>query len=395
MRLQQERRRDDQQWIFDRIVRETGRVQNFAYDERDLPPEVKSYHMIPKHMGKRGMHQEAIARAADRMGHRATAVESYWRAANSYFYAQHSIYYDDHPEKLRLYQKFRDCYDRIIALSDYPMELVEVPWEGGQIQCVLHLVPAGQKAPTILFIPGMDMAKDARFPDPQANPAIRRGMNLMVMDGPGQGISNLRKIRVTPDNYERAGSAVIDYLLTRPEVDPERFAIAGVSMGSFWGMRIAANDSRVRALATAASCFGTKTAIFEQASPRFKRVFMYMAGIHDEDEFDEKVAAHLTTTGYGEKITCPTLLIQGEYDPLCPLEDAQELFEKLRVPKEMWVMEDDFHGIWRLPGFGGMDVFPFIMDWLKDVLEKGPPADARVKWVAPKTGPGPYDDSGR
>ena len=77
---------------------------------------------------------------------------------------------------------------------------------------------------------------------------------------------------------------------------------------------------------------------------------MYMAGIHDEDEFDEKVAAHLTTTGYGEKITCPTLLIQGEYDPLCPLEDAQELFEKLRVPKEMWVMEDDFHGIWRLPG---------------------------------------------
>ena len=60
-------------------------------------------------------------------------------------------------------------------------------------------------------------------------------MNLMVMDGPGQGISNLRKIRVTPDNYERAGSAVIDYLLTRPEVDPERFAIAGVSMGSSGG----------------------------------------------------------------------------------------------------------------------------------------------------------------
>ena len=41
-----------------------------------------------------------------------------------------------------------------------------------------------------------------------------------------------------------------------------------------------------------------------------------------------------------------------------------------------------------------MDVFPFIMDWLKDVLEKPPPTDAMVKWVAPKTGPGPYDDSG-
>ena len=85
MRLQHERRRDDQQWLFDRMVKETGRVQNFAYDERDLPPEVKSYHMIPKHMEKRGMHQEAIARGADAMGHRETAVEAYWRAANSYF----------------------------------------------------------------------------------------------------------------------------------------------------------------------------------------------------------------------------------------------------------------------------------------------------------------------
>ncbi len=41
-------KRDDQQWVLDWLVKTTGRVQNFANDERDLPPEVKSYRMIPR-----------------------------------------------------------------------------------------------------------------------------------------------------------------------------------------------------------------------------------------------------------------------------------------------------------------------------------------------------------
>jgi len=392
VRLVHERRRDDMQWIFDWIVKETGRVQNLAYDERDVPPEVKSYHMIPKHMGKQGIHREAIARQAEKAGHRDTALDSYWRAVNSYAYAQHCVYYDDHPEKLRWYQRLRECYDRVIALSDYPMELVEVPWEGKDLQCVLHLTPSRRNAPTILFIPGMDMTKE-RFPDSRINPAVSRGMNLMVMDGPGQGMSNMRKIRVTHDNYERAASAVIDYLVTRPEVDPDRIAVCGASMGSFWGIRVAAYDSRIRALATAGSCLGGKTAIFEQASPRFKRVFMYMAGVHEEDQFDREVAAYMTTAGCGTKVTCPTLIVQGEYDPLSPLENAEELFEELQVPKEMWVLEDDFHGLRGIRGFGGSDVYPLMMDWVKDVLEKGlPVGHSRVKWVGLKTGAGPYDE---
>ncbi|MEE8443201.1 MAG: alpha/beta hydrolase [Dehalococcoidia bacterium] len=392
MKLVHERRRDDMSWIFDWLVKQTGRVQNFAYEERDVPPEVKSYNMIPKHLGKQGMHQETIARAAEKAGHLDTALDSYWRAVVSYVNAQHCVYYDDHPEKIRLYGRLRECYDRVIALSDHPMELVEVPWEGKEIQCVLHLTPSREKAPTILFIPGMDMTKE-RFPDSRVNHAVRRGMNMMVMDGPGQGMSNMRKIRVTHDNYERAASAVIDYLLTRPEVDPDRIAVCGASMGSFWGVRTCAHDHRVKALATAASCLDGKTAIFEQASPRFKRVFMYMAGIHDEDQFDKEVAEHMTTVGYGGKVRCPTLIVQGEYDPLSPLEDAEELFEELQVPKEMWILEDDFHGLKGIRGFGGSDVYPFMMDWVKDVLNKGLPATHKsVKWLEPKNGAGPYDE---
>jgi len=62
------RRRDAQQWVLDHMVKTTGRVQNFASDARQLPPSVKSYAMISKIVGQHGLHEEAIARAADASG---------------------------------------------------------------------------------------------------------------------------------------------------------------------------------------------------------------------------------------------------------------------------------------------------------------------------------------
>ena len=42
---------------------------------------------------------------------------------------------------------------------------------------------------------------------------------------------------------------------------------------------------------------------------------MYMAGYDNEDKFDEEVAKGMTVRGYMDKITCPTLLVTGEFDP--------------------------------------------------------------------------------
>ena len=46
------------------MVKTTGRTHNFAYDHREIPPEVKTYRQIPRVMEKAGRHMEAIARAA-------------------------------------------------------------------------------------------------------------------------------------------------------------------------------------------------------------------------------------------------------------------------------------------------------------------------------------------
>jgi hypothetical protein len=87
-----ERRRDNQQWILDWLVKTTGRVQNFANDERTLPAEVKSYRMIPRVLFKEAHHYETIARAAESAGHVDTARQLYRRASEVYHEAQHSIF---------------------------------------------------------------------------------------------------------------------------------------------------------------------------------------------------------------------------------------------------------------------------------------------------------------
>ena len=115
-----------------------------------------------------------------------------------------------------------------------------------------------------------------------------------------------------------------------------------------------------------------------------------MAGITDESAFDEMVA-RMTTEGYGARIACPTLMVTGEYDPLCHLEDAQRFFDELAGPKELWVFENEFHRVTGRAGIGGLDIYPFLADWLRDALDGRLPADLkRMVLVPQKTGTGPY-----
>ena len=92
------------------------------------------------------------------------------------------------------------------------------------------MTPERKKAPTIIYVPGMDLHKENGI-NYMNNPFVRRGMNCLAIDGPGQGESLMRKIWVNEENYGRAGTAAIDYLVNRPEVDPEKIGIHGTSFG--------------------------------------------------------------------------------------------------------------------------------------------------------------------
>jgi len=385
--------RDNQQWMLDLALNMRGRVQNFERDDAEVPAgkRARNYRMLPKVWREAAARHEALARRAQALGFNEVATYHYDHAVESYRMAQHPIYFDNHPVKIELNRKLGEMVDRRSKTASYPIERIEVPFGGGKtISCLLHLLPDRRKAPVVIYVPGMDQTKEV-FPRAYHNIALARGFHVCAMDGPGQGSSNLQKIRAVKDNYERAGAAVIGYLAKRPEVDPKKIAIYGISMGSYWSLRLSSYDHRAAAVVSSVACFNPNNTIFSQSSPRFKQMFMYMAGYDDEARFDKEVASGMTVRGYLGKVKCPTLLVTGEFDPLCPLEDAVEAFHDLKVPKELWVIENQYHPLWGLGNLGGLDCHDYVLDWLKGLFsgKRAPTKKGRIAYIR-ESGDGPW-----
>ena len=108
-------------------------------------------------------------------------------------------------------------------------------------------------------------------------------------------------------------------LAARPEVDADRMGVIGNSFGSLFGTIVAGAEPRYRACAVSGVIHepGCHT-IFQEASPTFKKRFMFMSGITDEGEFEEFRKA-IDWHGYAEKIKVPYLVVCGGSDELCPL----------------------------------------------------------------------------
>ena len=86
-----------------------------------------------------------------------------------------------------------------------------------------------------------------------------------------------------------------------------------------------------------------------------------------------------------------TLLVTGEFDPLCPLEDAIEVYGDLTCRKEMWVVEDQFHPLWGLPNLGGLYCHDYVADWCARALIDGKTEKDGIAYVEVK-GDGPFGD---
>jgi dipeptidyl aminopeptidase/acylaminoacyl peptidase len=364
-------RRDGQQWVFDWMIQETGKVFHFQTEGRGaLPRAVKRHAMISKHVGLGARRMEKLADEERAAGHDVTALTRYFDAANAYGLAQHTVM-QTNEEKRYLHGSSLRCYQRVRELAPYRIERVEVPWEGGVVTGNLHLVPGDEPRPLVFFIPGCDMTKEM-FPNPQFNQALQRGLHVFSFDGPGQGESNIAGIRLTHDNYERAAAAALDVLVERPEVDAEQIVAYGISFGSFWALRVAAHDRRLRAVAAPWASYCDKYWLAEEDSPRYKQLFMYLTGAADEAELDA-ILERMDLWDVVPQIECPLLGAVGEYDIRSPLDEVYELFDRLTCPAELWVFGDQHHKVSltkphsNVAGWQG-DIHELALDWLTDRL---------------------------
>lgn len=375
----------DQRWLLDNVIRTVGvdwdqgrssrllsNIGMSAYgDITEARSRITKFKDIARAFEKVARRRAELAQRAEERGHRVTAGKNYFMAALYYINAQWPIFEDDNALKLSLAEKQNRCYDKYIEYADHRIERIELPFGKSSIPALLHVprVPVSP-SPCVVCIPGMDSVKEEA--PLYGDPLLERGMAVLRLDGPGQGESNLRKIRATESNHVEACESAVNYLSSRTDVDPARLALYGVSMGSYWGFRTACAEQRFKAVALSGTCLEPgMDSIFNAASPTFKLNYMYMTGYEDEDAFDA-FAQRLDVRGLETELKAPFLLVAGDDDELCPIEWTHAIFDKVPAPKQLVVYEGERHSI-RNPNYRDM-----IADWISDRLDGKPMGSEKV-----------------
>lgn len=382
------RRMRDEQWLYDRLIRSGGADfywpmteethctvgMDGSGDIKSVRASIKKVVEITREMTRIGDKREAMARAAVAEGHLVTARQNYFTAAAYYTMAQGPIHEDDSPVNLALSAKKNACYEKFIQYAGHRIEKVEIPFEATSLPGYLHFPPgASGRVPCVVFLGGMDNFKEMLVTSP-SDKFLERGMAVLAFDGPGQNEARIsRNIVCTEDNFVAAGKSAMDFLLARGDIDHDRIGITGISMGSFWLTQIVAHDHRYKAAAGFYICHEPgQFTLLNVAIPVFKDRYMWMAGYHDEDAFDE-FAKKLTLEGLGAKIACPYLSVAGEDDDLSPIEYTYKLHDGIKSPNTLVVYRGELHGV-----TDNMDVRAFIADWMKDRLDGKPLTSRRI-----------------
>jgi cephalosporin-C deacetylase len=122
----------------------------------------------------------------------------------------------------------------------------------------------------------------------------------------------------------------IDFLMTRPEVDPTRLGITGSSQGGGLAITTAAMRSEVRAAAAGAPylCGFVDAIELEQTYP-YEEINDYLR-LHPESRPEvEGTLAYFDGINFADKISCPIVVNIGLQDNVCPLETGYALFDKI------------------------------------------------------------------
>lgn len=381
------RRWTEQRWLIDNIIRANGpdwdqpRTMYLnapcgfeaSADFALIRHRVQKYADMAPAFEATAKRREAKARAAAEKGWQVTARDNYFMAAIHWGAAQWP-YHDNDDKNIALNQRKRECYQSYAQLADHVVEAVWIPFKGSYLPGWLHLPPGhkGGKLPVVVEIPGMDGFKEIAV-SLYGDRWLNRGFAVLAIDGPGQNESPLLGIHVSMENWIAAGPAIVDWLSARPEIDAANICVTGRSFGSLFGTIVTANEPRVRACAVVMTCLepGCHT-IFEEASPTFKKRFMWMSNFTDEAAFD-RFRKSLTWEGHAERIKVPYLCVAGEAEELSPLEHTERMFAAMSCPRQLIVYQESKHSVGFVPSTNlGPNPYSTMAEWMAERVAGAP-----------------------
>ena len=300
-------------------------------------------------------------------GHAVSARESYLRACVCYSAAYHPLFGAPvDPRLLEAFRRQRAAFEKAAALIEPPGERLAIGFEGAELPAYLFRAPgAAAPRPLLIATNGYDATIYEMFLG-QAVPALRRGYHCLIFDGPGQGaVLYEQRIPIRAD-WEAVVGAVIDAVVDREDVDPDRIALTGWSLGGHLALRAASGEPRIAAcvadpglLSIAAGVVGRLRAagVPEDVIERYPDIpdatLAPMAHAIHADRAQrwaveqrgfwvhgvDTLAGYLRATapfdlqGRLARIGCPTAVTAAEDDPLS--RSAQQIYDALPGAKAL------------------------------------------------------------
>ena len=181
-------------------------------------------------------------------GHAVSARESYLRACVCYSAAYHPLFGAPvDPRLLEAFRRQRAAFEKAAALIEPPGERLAIGFEGAELPAYLFRAPgAAAPRPLLIATNGYDATIYEMFLG-QAVPALRRGYHCLIFDGPGQGAVLYEQGIPIRADWEAVVGAVIDAVVDREDVDPDRIALTGWSLGGHLALRAASGEPRIAA----------------------------------------------------------------------------------------------------------------------------------------------------
>ncbi len=320
----------------------------------------------------------ALAKEDEEKGRRLSAGAKLARAATYYLTAERMQPAHSQPRRA-LYAKMLDAFTCGFQLGEENCERVEIPYKHGHISGLFVRAEGVEgPAPCLVQINGLDSTKEMiyRVRGPQA--LARRGVSSLIIDQPGTGEAlRLHNLTAVYES-EQWASKVVDWLETRPDADPKRIGLHGVSLGGYYAPRAVAFEPRF-ALGV---CWGAnhnwgevqKRRLAREGDrpvPHYWEHVCWVWGAKDMDEFME-IAAKVNLNGVLDRVRVPFLVTHGEQDRQIPLEYAHQTYEQLvNSPKrELKIFTAREGGVQHSSVDNSASARDYIADWVAETFKE-------------------------
>ena len=285
---------------------------------------------------ERGAVHEKLGREALSSGHHLSAGQHLTTAAVCYHFGK-CMFIDDINQLRAAHKKAVECRTLALPHLNPPGERIEIPYEGKFLAGNLRKPLGETRPPLVVIISGMDSCKEEHHNVEQAY--LDRGMATFAFDGPGQGEAEY-DFPVRHD-FEVPTGAVFDWAQSRKDLDGERLALLGASMGGYHAARVAAFEKRLKACITVSGAFSV-VENFDPRPPTLKDVYRMRTHSKSVEEAREKIKA-FTLEGIARKITCPMLVIAAKEDKITRWQDAERLSREVSGPVKFLLIEGANH----------------------------------------------------